>query len=163
MVSKITASDGSVVQNIEPRILKQTISAETSEKVREYCVQVVEGENGTGKQGETRQDTAIGGKTGTAETGQDELPENVEKKEYVVSFLGYAPADDPQIAIYVVLNRPNAQNQDLETRKACVIAKNILTEVLPLFENIFMTEPLSEEEQKELEAMQIEIRQQLDR
>ena len=43
MVSKITAADGSVVKNIEPRLLKQTISAETSEKIREYCVQVVEG------------------------------------------------------------------------------------------------------------------------
>ena len=157
MVSKITASDGSVVQNIEPRILKQTISAETSEKVREYCVQVVEGENGTGKRARPA-GYRIGGKTGTAETVS--AAGKREKDEYVVSFLGYAPADDPQIAIYVVLNRPNAQNQDLETRKACIIAKNILTEVLPYL-NIFMTEPLSEDEQKELEAMQIEIRQQL--
>lgn len=157
MVSKITAADGSVVQNIEPRILKQTVSAETSELVRQYCLQVVEGEHGTGEKARPA-GYRIGGKTGTAETVS--AAGKREKDEYVVSFMGYAPADDPQIAIYVVLNRPNAQNQDLETRKACIIAKNILTEVLPYL-NIFMTEPLSEDEKKELEAMQIEIRQQL--
>ncbi|MDO4293017.1 MAG: penicillin-binding protein 2 [Eubacteriales bacterium] len=157
MVSKITASDGSVVENIEPRLLKQTVSAETSAKIRDYCVQVVEGENGTGKRARPA-GYRIGGKTGTAETVSAQGTR--EKDEYVVSFLGYAPADDPQIAIYVVLNRPNARNQDLETRKACIIAKNILTEVLPYL-NIFMTEPLTEEEEKELEEMQIDIRQQL--
>lgn len=60
----------------------------------------------------------------------------------------------------MVLNRPNAREQDLETRKACIIAKNILTEVLPYL-NIFMTQELTDEERAELEAMQIEIREQL--
>ena len=157
MVSKITAADGSVVKNIEPRLLKQTISAETSEKIREYCVQVVEGANGTGKRAKPA-GYRIGGKTGTAETVS--ASGTREKEDYVVSFLGYAPAEDPQIAIYVVLNRPNAREQDLETRKACIIAKNILTEVLPYL-NIFMTQELTDEERAELEAMQIEIREQL--
>lgn len=157
MVSKITSSDGSVVQNMEPRLLKQVISSETSEKVREYCLQVVEGEHGTGKKARPA-GYRIGGKTGTAETVSKNGKR--EKDEYVVSFLGYAPAEDPQIAIYVVLNRPNARDQDLETRKACVIAKNVLTEVLPYL-NIFMTEPLTDTEREELESMQIEIRQQL--
>ena len=157
MVSKITAADGSVVKNIEPRLLKQTISAETSEKIREYCVQVVEGANGTGKRAKPA-GYRIGGKTGTAETVS--ASGTREKDEYVVSFLGYAPAEDPQIAVYVVLNRPNAREQDLETRKACIIAKNILTEVLPYL-NIFMTQELTDEERAELEAMQIEIREQL--
>lgn len=98
MVSKITAADGSVVKNIEPRLLKQTISAETSEKIREYCVQVVEGANGTGKRAKPA-GYRIGGKTGTAETVS--ASGTREKEDYVVSFLGYAPAEDPQIAIYV--------------------------------------------------------------
>lgn len=157
MVSKITASDGSVVENIEPRILKQVISADTSAKVRGYCEQVVYGAHGTGSRG-IPPGYRIGGKTGTAETVSKNGTR--EKDEYVVSFMGYAPADDPQIAIYVVLNRPNAANQDLETRKAVVMSKNILSEVLPYL-NIFMTEPLTEEEEKELQEMQIEIRQQL--
>lgn len=157
MVSKITASDGSVVENIEPRILKQVISSETSAKVREYCEQVVYGAHGTGSKASPA-GYRIGGKTGTAETVSKNGTRD--KNEYVVSFLGYAPADDPQIAIYVVLNRPNAADQDLETRKAAVMVKDILTEVLP-YMNIFMTEPLTEEQRAELEKKQIEIRQQL--
>lgn len=157
MVSKITASDGSVVENIEPRVLKQVISAETSAKVREYCEQVVYGAHGTGSRG-IPPGYRIGGKTGTAETVSKNGTRD--KDEYVVSFMGYAPADDPQIAIYVVLNRPNAANQDLETRKAVVMSKNILTEVLPYL-NIFMTEPLTEEQEAELAELQVEIRQAL--
>ena len=157
MVSKITASDGSVVENIEPRLLKQVISSQTSAKVREYCEQVVYGENGTGWRARTP-GYRIGGKTGTAETVSANGTR--QKDEYVCSFMCYAPADDPQIAIYIVLNRPNSAQQDNETGKASLMAKNILIEVLPYL-NIFMTEPLTEDEQKELETMQADIRQQL--
>ena len=93
----------------------------------------------------------IGGKTGTAET----LPRG--NDEFVVSFMGYAPADDPQIAIYVVVDRPNVQYQD-DAKYATKIVKSILTEVLPYL-NIFMTEELTETERKELEELQIAIRQ----
>jgi stage V sporulation protein D (sporulation-specific penicillin-binding protein) len=92
----------------------------------------------------------IGGKTGTAET----LPRK--NGEYVVSFMGYAPADDPEIAIYVVVDRPNAQYQD-DAKFATRIVRNILTEVLP-YMGIFMTEELSDSERAELEALQIEIK-----
>ena len=97
---------------------------------------------------------AIGGKTGTAET----IDENTHKRsedEYVVSFIGYAPADDPEIAIYVVVDRPNAKQQD-DAKFATGIVRDILTEVLPYL-NIFMTEELSEEEIAELNEKQLEI------
>lgn len=158
VISKITASDGSVVQNIEPRLLKQVVSAETSAKVRGYCEQVVYGENGTGSRA-IPPGYRIGGKTGTAETVS--ASGTRQKDEYVVSFMGYAPAQDPKIAVYVVLDRPNAVQQDLETRKACLITKNIFTEVLPYL-NIFMTEKLSEADQAYLNEMQVQIRQQLE-
>jgi stage V sporulation protein D (sporulation-specific penicillin-binding protein) len=92
----------------------------------------------------------IGGKTGTAET----LPRG--NNQYVVSFMGYAPADDPQIAIYVVVDRPNVQYQD-DAKHATRIVRKVLTEVLP-YMNIFMTEELSDSEREELEALQIQIR-----
>ena len=92
---------------------------------------------------------AIGGKTGTAET----IPRK--NGEYVVSFMGYAPADDPQIAIYVVVDRANASPQD-DAKFATGIVRNVLTEVLPYL-NIFMTEELSEKEIQELAEKQIEI------
>lgn len=152
VVSQITSSDGSVVRNIEPRLLKQVISEETSEKIRDYCLQVVIGEKGTGHTARPA-GYLIGGKTGTAET----QPRG--NNEYVVSFMGYAPADDPEIAIYVVVDRPNAQNQD-DAKYATRIVRSILTEVLPYLD-IFMTEPLSEDEQQELEEAQIAYQQEL--
>lgn len=145
MVSQIIGPDGSVIENIEPRVLKQTISASTSEKIIEYCNEVVI--SGTGKKARPA-GYAIGGKTGTAETVTDGQRS---REDYVVSFMGYAPADDPQIAIYVVIDRPNMPDQTLGTAEACLICKEILTEVLPYL-NIFMTEELSEEEIADLEA-----------
>lgn len=148
MVSKIISPTGATVENIEPRILKQTISQSTSEKIKEYCNLVVTGEKGTGKTARPA-GYIIGGKTGTAET----LPRK--NRQYVVSFMGYAPADDPQIAIYVVVDRPNVPNQD-DAKFATRIVRNILTEVLP-YMGIFMTEELTDEERAELEALQLEI------
>ncbi len=147
LVSQITASDGSVVQNISPRVVKQTVSAQTSEKIIEYCNGVVV--NGTGKTARPA-GYAIGGKTGTAET----IPRD--KINYVVSFMGYAPADNPQIAIYVVVDRPNTVFQD-DAKFATRIVRNILTETLPYL-NIYMTEELSESERAELEALNISIK-----
>ena len=148
MVKKIVSPSGATVQNIEPRLLKQTISETTSARIREMCNQVVAGENGTGKTARPA-GYMIGGKTGTAET----LPRG--NNEYVVSFMGYAPADDPQIAIYVVVDRVNNWPQD-DAKYATRIVRNILTEVLPYL-GIFMTEELSEKEIAELEELQIEI------
>ena len=149
IVDKITTADGATIENIEPRVLKRTISQATSDKVREYCNTVVSGEKGTGKTARPA-GYMIGGKTGTAET----LPRG--NDEYVVSFMGYAPVDDPQIAIYVVVDRPNIQYQD-NARQATGIVRNVLTEVLPYL-NIYMTEELSDKEREELEALQIQIR-----
>ncbi len=148
MVSKIVSPSGATVQNIEPRILKQTVSESTSEIIKEDCNLVVSGENGTGKTARPA-GYMIGGKTGTAET----LPRG--NNEYVVSFMGYAPANDPQIAIYVVVDRPNVAYQD-DAKYATRIVRKILTEVLP-YKGIFMTEELSDDERAELEALQIEI------
>lgn len=148
MVDKITNANGATVQNIEPRVLKQTVSESTSELLREYTRAVVMEDGGTGHTARPA-GYAIGGKTGTAET----IPR--ENGEYVVSFMGHAPADDPEIAIYVVVDRANVAKQD-NARFATGIVRNVLTEILPYL-NIFMTEELSESEKAELEAKQLEI------
>ena len=151
MVSKITNTSGATVENIEPRVLKQTVSEETSELIRQYCRAVVE--YGTGKTARPA-GYMIGGKTGTAET-IDQNTHKRSKDEHVVSFMGFAPADDPQIAIYVVVDRPNTAHQG-DAKYATGIVRNILTELLPYL-NIFMTEPLSDKEVQELEALNMEI------
>lgn len=149
IVEKITTADGATIESVEPRVLKQTVSQSTSETIKEFCNTVVTGEKGTGKTARPA-GYMIGGKTGTAET----LPRK--NGEYVVSFMGYAPADDPEIAIYVVVDRPNVPYQD-DAKHATRIVRKVLTEVLPYL-NIFMTEELSDEEREELEALQIQIR-----
>ncbi len=143
MVSEILTADGATVEVIEPRVLKQTISSETSDKIREMCVSAVV--NGTGHSARPA-GYLIGGKTGTAE----KYPRGTEN--YVVSFIGFAPAENPQLAIYVVIDEPNVAYQP-NAKYATVLAKDILTEVLP-YMKIYQTETLTEEEQAALAESQ---------
>ena len=85
----------------------------------------------------------MGGKTGTAE----KLPRSA--KNYVISFIGYVPADNPEVLCYVVLDRPNHADQGNSTRMATLLSKDIMTEVLPYL-NIFPTIELTEKERAEL-------------
>ncbi len=144
MVDKITNSSGATIKTYEPRVLRQTISESTSELIRRYTRATVMPEGGERRTGKSARPAgyAIGGKTGTAET----LPRG--NNEYVVSFIGYAPADDPQIAVYTVIDRLNSPKQD-QVSLACGMVRNILTEVLPYL-NIYMTEELTPAEEKEL-------------
>jgi stage V sporulation protein D (sporulation-specific penicillin-binding protein) len=144
VVKRIVSSSGATIKNVEPRVLRQVISQSTSDKIVEFCNTVVSGPNGTGKTARPA-GYMIGGKTGTAQT----LPRG--NRQYVVSFMGYAPADDPEIAIYVVVDRPNARYQD-DAKFATRIVRAVLTEALPYL-NYPMTEPLSEKEQAELEEL----------
>lgn len=146
VVSKITSPSGATIRNIQPRLVKKTVSESTSAKIREATLAVVAGANGTGHSARPA-GYMIGGKTGTAET----YPRG--NGEYVVSFMGYAPADDPQIAIYVVIDRINDSPQD-QTGKATALTREILTEVLPYL-NIYMTEPLTEAEEEELQKLNL--------
>ena len=150
MVRQIRTTNGAVVENIEPRVLKQVVSESTSALIREYCIATCD-PNGTGNTGKAARPAgyAIGGKTGTAQT----LPRG--NGEYVVSFIGFAPAENPQIAIYVVIDRPNIPDQSTGTKQATAIARDILTEVLP-YMGIFMTEDLSKKELAELEEKRLE-------
>lgn len=140
VVKKITSANGGTVASFDSILLKQAISSETSDIVREYLNEVVA--TGTGKKARVP-GYSMGGKTGTAEmAGRN-------KKDYVVSFIGYAPADNPQVLIYVVIDRPNVAIQS-SSSYAMEISKNIMTEVLPYL-NIFPTEEYTEEELKEIE------------
>ena len=142
VVSKIVNANGGVIRNIEPRVIKQTISNSTSELMRNYLYLTVA--EGTGKSARPA-GYAIGGKTGTAEM----VPRD--HKNYVVSFIGFAPADDPQIVIYCVIDRPNVADQPHATY-ATGIVKNVLTEVLP-YMHIAMTEEMTIAEQEEIDNL----------
>lgn len=144
MVREIRNPDGSTVEKIEPRVLKQPISETTSDQMREYLFNVCN--VGTGKKA-VPAGYFIGGKTGTAEM----YPRKT--GNYVVSFIGFAPIDDPQVVVYVVVDRPNVESQP-HSDFAQEIAKNIFTEILPYMQ-IFRTEEISEEDEQHLKELGI--------
>lgn len=88
----------------EPKVIRQVISEQTSKKVGEYLEQVVSDQKiGTGRNAYI-EGYRIAGKTGTAQKVQGK---NYSEDKYVVSFIGYAPVEDPQIVLYVLLDEPN--------------------------------------------------------
>lgn len=135
LVKEITDEDGKTVKNISPNILKQPISQEVSAKVREYMGMSVT--SGTSKSAKV-QGYSMGGKTGTAEKLNEK-----EKGNYLVSFIGFAPLDKPEVVIYTVVDTPNVERQASSTY-AQYLAQAILSEVLP-YMNIYQDETVQGE------------------
>ena len=148
VVTEIVDANGATIEKIEPRVLKQTVSEETSEKIKQLCVNVVS--QGTGKSARPA-GYMIGGKTGTAET----LPRG--NGEYIVSFMCFAPAVNPELVMYTVIDRPNVPAQ-ASAKYATVLTRDILTEVLPYL-NVPKTEEITEKEAEELREKQIDFAQ----
>lgn len=146
VVSKILSPSGTVVKNIEPRLVKQVVSSSTSDKIVQYCNAVVS--DGTGWRAKPA-GYRIGGKTGTAET----LPRG--NGEFVVSFISHAPADDPKYICYVVIDRPNVSVQE-DAKYATIVSKQILTEILPYL-GVPMTEELTEADKEELKQLELSV------
>jgi stage V sporulation protein D (sporulation-specific penicillin-binding protein) len=127
VVSAITDSNGAVVQTMDSVVRRQTVSSDVSDTIREYLASVVE-RGGTGTHAKV-EGYSMGGKTGTAQ----KLPRGNGK--YLVSFIGYAPVEDPQVVVYVVVDEANTDNQS-NSQYPQDIAKDIFTELLP-YMNIF--------------------------
>ncbi len=131
MVKKITDENGNTVKTIDPTLLKETVSEETSETILGYLATTVS--EGTAKTAKV-DGYSMGGKTGTAQ----KLPRG--SGNYLVSFIGNVPAKDPEVMIYVVVDQPNVEDQPHSTY-AQHIAREILEEVLP-YMNIYPDEEL---------------------
>lgn len=121
VVKQIQDENGNVTETKDPVLVRKTISKETSDIIKDYMYGVVE--EGTGKSAAV-EGYAIGGKTGTAE----KLPRRNGK--YLVSFIGYAPQENPQVVVYVVVNEPNAQGQ-ANSGFATELASKIMGEIFP--------------------------------
>ena len=121
LVTKIKDASGATVRTISPLLQKQTISESISADIRSYMQASVE--QGTSMTSKV-QGYSSGGKTGTAE----KFPRGNGK--YVVSFIGFAPVDTPQVLIYVVIDEPNVEDQASSIYPQYV-AQAILSELLP--------------------------------
>lgn len=145
VVSKITDENGNTVEERKPKLLKQTVSKETSDKLKEYLYAVVT--DGTGNTAKVP-GYSMGGKTGTGE----KMPRD--EKNYLVSFIGYLPQEKPQMVIYTVIDTPN-QSQKGEKQAHSVFAQNltreILEEILP-YMNIYKDEEVKKDALKKSET-----------
>lgn len=120
-VVKQTRDDkGNVLSNKNSELVKQTISADTSKKIRSYMKETVE--KGTGKKAKIK-GYSVGGKTGTAQ----KIPRSA--KTYIVSFCGFAPVENPKVVVYVVIDEIQRDSQ-LNTGLAVEMARDVLKESL---------------------------------
>lgn len=106
LVKEVVASDGEISTANQPTVVRQVISEQTSAQVRQILERVVgDPVDGTGKNAYVA-GYEIGGKTGTSEkVAQDAA--GATQKEYIVSFIGVAPASDPQVVVLVLLDTPS--------------------------------------------------------
>ncbi len=153
VVDKILDEDGRIVKNNSGLLLKQTISSQTSETMKQFLERAVE--EGTGKTARTP-GYRVGGKTGTAEKIDPETGQRADGK-YLVGFIGAVPINDPQIVIYVVVDEPNVDNQANSTY-AQILFRSIALEVLP-YMGISATEEISDYLLSELGLSQQDIAQ----
>lgn len=121
LIKQILDENGNLVENIEPTLVRKTVSESTSELLRQYLLNTVEA--GTGNTAAVA-GYSIGGKTGTAEKFPRPL------KNYLVSFIGAAPMDDPEVVVYVIVDEPNVEDQAHSTY-AQEVVRNIMKEILP--------------------------------
>ena len=98
LVQSVTDAEGNVVSYHEPKEVRQVISQETSDLVRSYMESVVNDPGGTGKNAKV-EGYHIGGKTGSSQTLDS-------KDHIIVSFLGFAPADDPEVIVLLGYDWP---------------------------------------------------------
>ncbi len=129
MVSKILGADGGTVSVTEPTVLKQTVSESTCSLLREYMYNTVTSGTATSAKVDGY---SLGGKTGTAE----KLPRG--EGNYLVSFIGFAPYENPELVIYCIVDEPNSADQ-AHSYYAQNIVREILEEVLP-YMNIYPDE-----------------------
>ncbi len=126
VVKQIINESGSVISKNDGVLVRQTVSESTSRFLREALFLTVE--KGTGSAAKV-DGYSIGGKTGTAEkAGRN-------KTDYLVSFCGFAPAEDPQVLVYVVIDQPHVEDQAHSTFASGVFSQ-IMQDILPYL-NVF--------------------------
>ena len=121
LVKEVQNSNGDVVKTIDPVVVKRTTSEDTSSKLRSYLKSTVEA--GTAAPAQVK-GYSIGGKTGTAEKRP------VSAKKYLVSFIGCEPAEDPEVAYYVIIDEPHVKDQAHSTY-ATEFSSKVMKRVLP--------------------------------
>ncbi len=123
VVKQILSHDGALKEDVQPLLVRETVSASTCDFLKNALVETVE--NGTGKAAKVP-GYLVGGKTGTAQ----KQPRSA--KTYVVSFCGFAPAEDPSLLCYVIVDEPSLPGEEAaHSSFASGIFAKIMAEALP--------------------------------
>jgi stage V sporulation protein D (sporulation-specific penicillin-binding protein) len=125
VVKEIVTDHGTTVDEKEQYSINETVSAETSEFIREAMYLTVQ--DGTAKPAKV-EGYLVGGKTGTAQ----KLPRT--SKKYVVSFIGCVPTDDPKVVIFVVIDEVHDETKKASSTVATTLTSQILKDILPFLE-----------------------------
>lgn len=131
VVQSMRNSDGSAAYEHEARLVRRVISESTSATLRSILEKVVGDQtDGTGRNAAVS-GYRIGGKTGTSE--KVSLEADTGRKEYIVSFIGFAPADDPQIAVLVFLDTPSNESGVYVSggQMAAPVVGRMMADILP--------------------------------
>lgn len=129
VVSKITDSNGNVIKNVEKKIKRQVVSKATSDKMNEILAYNTETSGAS--QGYVA-GYKVAGKTGTSEKKGVKVISTFDE-DYIASFCGYAPADDPQIAMLVFFDTPSG-GAYYGSQVAAPVFISIMSEILPYLE-----------------------------
>ena len=129
VVSKITDSNGNVIKNVEKKVKRQVVSKATSDKMNEILAYNTETSGAS--QGYVA-GYKVAGKTGTSEKKGVKVISSFDE-DYIASFCGYAPADDPQIAMLVFFDTPSG-GAYYGSQVAAPVFINIMSEILPYLE-----------------------------
>ena len=121
LLKSVLNSNGNIISETQPTLLRKTISKSTSDTLRGYLYNTVEaGTAGIAKV----EGYAVGGKTGTAE----KYPR--EEGKYLLSFIGFAPVENPQVVVYVTVDEPNEENSS-HSPSAKLLSSQIMQDILP--------------------------------
>ncbi|MBO5200570.1 MAG: PASTA domain-containing protein [Clostridia bacterium] len=125
VVEKIIDSDNNVVKSVQANVKRQVISESTSTKLREMLKAVV---NDGGASNAYVAGYGVGGKTGTSEKVAESQASG--ERLYIASFIGFAPIDDPEIAVLIMIDEPHGSSH-FGGAVAAPVGAEILEDVLP--------------------------------
>lgn len=128
IVKQVVDADGNVVKTTDKMVKRQVVSEETSEKLSEILER--NAKEGSGKNGYVA-GYRVAGKTGTSEKLYDVNDDGVD--DYIASFCGYAPADDPEVCLLVYFDAPLGDNY-YGSAVAAPVFSQIMSEVMPYLE-----------------------------
>lgn len=140
VVQKILDEDGNVVKNVETEVKRQVISEETSEAMRPLLEGVVAANGGSNAYVKGYR---IGGKSGTSQKKNDAV-----NKKYISSFCTFAPVDDPEIAVLIVVDEPDVSKGYYGSVVAGPACASVMADTLPYlgYEPQYTEEELAQQE-----------------